>query len=65
MSSLKIGQSFIVRGKEKKIVAKYQAQWSMKLCSIPHTLFILWAGETKWEKFISDNTGDFLDLSPV
>lgn len=62
---LEIGQSLIVRGKEKKTVAKYQAQWSLKLDFVPHTLFILWAGETKWEKFISDNTGDFLDLSPV
>lgn len=50
---------------EIKTVENYEARWSMALPKIPHILWIKWHGENKFEKFQSDETGDFADLETV
>ena len=45
-----------------KTLSKYEAEWSLALASIPHRLFILWEGESKYQRFESDNKGNFVEL---
>lgn len=46
-----------------RVVKDYRAEWSLALRSgIPHRLFILWEGETKYQRFLSDATGSFAEL---
>lgn len=60
---MKPGSVLLCRG-EAKTVTKWQADWSLALSSgIPHVLWVLWEGETKYEKFTSDLTGGFTELS--
>ena len=55
------GEVLLCRG-ERKTVKKWDGKWSMSLRTFPHRIFILWEGETKYEKFVSDTSGSFHEL---
>lgn len=58
---LETGMQLLCGGKVKT-VAKWRAEWSIKMSGPPHTLFILWEGETEYEKFVSTGPGEFVSL---
>ena len=49
----------------RKVVEKWEAQWSLALATVPHLLWIKFAGEPKYTRFASDNTGNFSGLETV
>lgn len=49
-------------GGEQKVVKSWDATWSLKLSAFPHLLYILFEGETKYQKFESDDKGSFAEL---
>ena len=55
------GETLLCGGKPR-VVAKWQADWSLALPRIPHVLFILWEGESKYDRFTSDATGTFAEI---
>ena len=55
------GETILVN-KVPKIVKRWEASWSFDLVEYPHLLWVLWEGETKFQKFTSDNKGSFAEL---
>lgn len=49
----------------RKVVEKWEAQWSLALATVPHLLWIKFAGEPKYMRFTSDNAGNFPGLDHV
>lgn len=49
----------------RKRVVRWEASWSLALSAVPHVLWILWEGESKYQRFTSDTSGGFPDLDEV